>query len=1173
MSQWGATQHLSRVPAAQVTVTNPGERGLIPAQPYWPPTTPTIRPFPNPPAPTSSKHSRAHLNKVESGVRVQDHGYRKAPAGASQPLPTVVLNALRQLEAHFHPPLVEVSVDKTDKSVGVGRNFSEGSATQPSVTTGGHQASIGSSNVTLKQTLGLHRTPTTAVKDLLLLINTSSSEKELSARANSVTSQVQPWREEIRQTTVTVQSPFTNHVHSQTPEVSQDYDHRNFREGNHTLGQQSFRVQLISDEVAKEPSAAITTVRPDSGIIPNAEHNNPVPPRKHSGNFPQVHNLVRPSNLSVLGKAPHHDNQVPATLPEGPQRSNLNSHSVQQSRFNTKHTNGQISQHPKTKTDDFPQQGAAVPTHFPRVLLRPQGGYLPTQHHGTPQPDITNSSHSPAASKLQITNPRRPISTSLLPVSFHQNPFTVSQQSVPTTNPASLPHQQLSRPAMLHQEIPHLIHPLHLPGHYHRQISTSPQFKNASQNLSQQIKVVPHRSIHPEEKVTSSQGHNNNRQINKNHNLPLQQQTRDSSHTDPFGEVFELLNKKISKDERTRNYHHNDYYYYYDYDDYYYDYEYYEDNPDTTESDRPPPKPSIPTTHHKHATTAPTSPKRFPGIPSAHSLPGTTPAPPPLRPRYRQPITLPSSFIPPRPGRPRTNHAPKAKDPELPPEEGLQLQPHGLLKDRSYFSSLLAPHHRPWHVANSNIPSTHPSFLDQEPPYTVQGFPNIRREPFLTHHPKNVENSFPSSSTRNRSSAKFISQEESSTVIPLSTLTTPASLHTTASPAMTKPLSDSTETPTHTRTPMLTTKAPMSDATSTKSEESEATASAAGESAAAAFPHTSTRHRPPLAVELGTFLGKGRHLTVLVSPEHLLRLSKSRQETREEKHRTPVYFAPPEAGQQRTPRRATPGLYKSRTRRRRRPKNYNDENNQRSHGPSHLLPSPTPRGTSESLHNYSLEQEPQSETLMVNDTSDWRLSTKLTQTAKSHRIPLLPQVFLPDYSNTSQRSIRKNIYQGSFSHPIYKEYNADLYLDPMGATATTGNSTNMLHPHTEPDATSSQPAAPEETSGQRRKHSHDPTVTSSSRPKKENEALAGHHTPQPPPAPLTRLAPRPTLSTLTDHRNVSKRKSFTRLPLLGLTGEQALTTYGMEQTAEVLAPDQQSWKRPSAPSSHSEGRL
>ena len=100
-----AGQHLGRVPPALVVITNPGERGLIPAQPFWPApssTTTTTIPAQNPISPPSSEHTRAHLNEVESGVLVQDHGYRKAPPGFNQPLPRLVLAALFQLEADDH---------------------------------------------------------------------------------------------------------------------------------------------------------------------------------------------------------------------------------------------------------------------------------------------------------------------------------------------------------------------------------------------------------------------------------------------------------------------------------------------------------------------------------------------------------------------------------------------------------------------------------------------------------------------------------------------------------------------------------------------------------------------------------------------------------------------------------------------------------------------------------------------------------------------------------------------------------------------------------------------------------------------------------------------------------------------------------------------------------------
>ncbi|KAK4307574.1 hypothetical protein Pmani_020718 [Petrolisthes manimaculis] len=116
-------QHLSRVPIAQVVITNPGERGLIPAQPFWPPTfsissTPAIhrRATTQPPSlpqrPHAYTHTDAHLNEVESGVVVLDHGYREAEANADQQLPPVVLNALKKIRTRTDPPSVVIFVDE-----------------------------------------------------------------------------------------------------------------------------------------------------------------------------------------------------------------------------------------------------------------------------------------------------------------------------------------------------------------------------------------------------------------------------------------------------------------------------------------------------------------------------------------------------------------------------------------------------------------------------------------------------------------------------------------------------------------------------------------------------------------------------------------------------------------------------------------------------------------------------------------------------------------------------------------------------------------------------------------------------------------------------------------------------------------------------------------------------
>ncbi|XP_042863390.1 proline-rich protein 36-like isoform X1 [Penaeus japonicus] len=112
-----AGQQLGRIPLARVTVTNPGEFGLIPGQPFWPPTTTsppttTVTPL-NPPItaaspPVATEHASAHLNEIEvkgGGIRVQDHGYRTPPKGKIKPIAPIILQALRRLEAR--PDLVQ----------------------------------------------------------------------------------------------------------------------------------------------------------------------------------------------------------------------------------------------------------------------------------------------------------------------------------------------------------------------------------------------------------------------------------------------------------------------------------------------------------------------------------------------------------------------------------------------------------------------------------------------------------------------------------------------------------------------------------------------------------------------------------------------------------------------------------------------------------------------------------------------------------------------------------------------------------------------------------------------------------------------------------------------------------------------------------------------------------
>ncbi|XP_066990480.1 mucin-2-like [Macrobrachium rosenbergii] len=117
-------QHLGRIPSALVGVANPGERGLIPAQPFWPTTNSNNPPstlevaVPENTTPTVTEHASAHLEKVTSpNVRVQDHGYRQPPPGTSKPLTPVVLNALEELKNNpdINTNNVVVLVDKEEE--------------------------------------------------------------------------------------------------------------------------------------------------------------------------------------------------------------------------------------------------------------------------------------------------------------------------------------------------------------------------------------------------------------------------------------------------------------------------------------------------------------------------------------------------------------------------------------------------------------------------------------------------------------------------------------------------------------------------------------------------------------------------------------------------------------------------------------------------------------------------------------------------------------------------------------------------------------------------------------------------------------------------------------------------------------------------------------------------
>ncbi|XP_071536644.1 uncharacterized protein [Panulirus ornatus] len=778
--EWGATQHLSRVPAAQVTVTNPGERGLIPAQPYWPPTIPPpTRQLPTPSTPTSPKHARAHLSKIESGVRVQDHGHRKAPAGATQLTPTVEFAALRP------HPLHEVFVDKPDQSIGVGWTLPEGLATQPSVVRSGHQSTTVSSNATSQETLDLSRTSKTDANGLHLLINTSSSDTPLGVRGETATSKLKSWLGEFREPAATVHSPFTNSGQFPKPKSSQENDQGNTKEGNQTLEHQSILAEQLDDGATTDPTVAITRARTASGIITVPKHNSPTPMTKPAETFPQVQDPVAPLGLGVRGMAPHLDNKAPAQLPEAFQSFNLKFPSEQLSQFSVRETNNQTSQDSQTTTVNFSQQqqqGITVPTNFPLVSLRPHGGYLPLQHHVTQQSNVTNGSHS-SSSKLHITTSWQPVTISPLPVNFLQSPANITQQLVPTTTLVSRPYRQFGRPAIQKQRPlqHHLVHRHHLPRHSQTQLPIIPKFRNAFRTPSHQISVIPQSSLgeasnntherltQHKDSVSFPQRHNNTHLINNNHNLSYRQQAHDQSQGGLFGEVFELLNKKISKEEIARDYHYDDYYY----DDYYYDYDYYEDHTEVEESTRPSSRPPIPTVHHTSTTNEPAfAPHaRFPGRPppAQHSRPRATLGVIPTRPRFRHPITLPPSFVPPRPGRHRTVQTSKPKEPHLPSEEGRQVRPHGALRDESSFPTLPAHNHRPSHVAASLIPSERPTYLVQDPPHAEHDLPATHRGSPPTHHTIKSENSLSSSSSGNIS-AQLLPQQENSGATTLSSL-------------------------------------------------------------------------------------------------------------------------------------------------------------------------------------------------------------------------------------------------------------------------------------------------------------------------------------------------------------------------------------------------------------------
>ncbi|XP_042242421.1 protein transport protein sec31-like [Homarus americanus] len=377
VSGWGASQHLSRVPSAQVSITNPGERGLIPAQPYWPPTpSPThLRPPAalTKPLVVRHAHAHAHLNEIESGVSIQEHGYRRPPAGVSKALPTVVLDALN---AAPEPPHVDE----------------------------------GEEPGTPQQAPALHPPPISTVTHLPHTISSLPDDVDL-PEGSSVTSEatvlVQPLLRSPGQSAVPLESPEINSIQSHVAKTLQASDPPAVSV-NQSTGTQRLSQQYIQ---GRATTVVTTTDTPVAAVFNNniqTEHN----PLQQ---FPPAPGPLTHWNQSIFGSP-----QVTSPAPhEDQRRQYLNSNFVV-SQFNFKDT-----------SEPTPQLTPATVLHGPPVSIPPS---LTADHLYTPQ--LSPQHHQLSPQQHQLSPQLSPQQHQLSPQQHQLSPQQAP--AVSTATPAYL---------------------------------------------------------------------------------------------------------------------------------------------------------------------------------------------------------------------------------------------------------------------------------------------------------------------------------------------------------------------------------------------------------------------------------------------------------------------------------------------------------------------------------------------------------------------------------------------------------------------------------------------------------------------------------------------------------------------------------------------------------------
>ncbi|XP_053655109.1 mucin-2 isoform X1 [Cherax quadricarinatus] len=1074
VSGLGVSQHLNRIPAAQVSITNPGERGLIPAQPYSPPTPSTTPPTP-PTPPPASPHTHAHLNEIESGVYVQDHGYRRAPAGATTVLPSLVLDALTLLTSSPRQIQDAAAINQDDNTDGEVSQF--GSAS-PSLVSGNKQKQQQTSNKNLSSTPQTpHTRPVPVPVDTHLSVPvTHNGILSSNLPIAEFTDEGHQSSETPDHESVHLESPINNHKHPQEPKLLQKEHTQTVKEVEEAARRENLRAPLMSDKVTTELSVVTTTPHQPVGVTNNVNVTQAKPPgqvlqprltyyQTISGNTSQLSTPTLPS--------PHYDHQ----------RAHQSGFLQPQLDFTER--NLPLTKYFETTAIPTRDQGRAVLHTLPPS---PSGKPPPVHHRGIlPLAPPSSAYHIFPVSRLPIPTHHRalyPFYTLHYPFSAFQSPVIGPRLPIPLKEEADV----LGPPPRLYYLPQYSIQrPLPQQLHKHAHFTPRPQLYTQSplpenKLLPSQL-VTPYTSAHSPHTSLVSQADLHDQPVSTfspevtpstndptgtqhiprrdDINRPGQLSFYDQRQFDKFAQVFERLNQNIKiNSSRNNPINDNDY----DYDDYY-DYDYYDEYPETDGEHSYPETlgvkhPESFITTGKHTSTLPIKLHSRPEQP--HTSPNPTTR---VRTRFREPITPPPSFIPPRAG-------------------------HTSAGQHLYPPSMKINHHLQEHQQHSGEVKSLPTSRPLASPLTLH---TNKTQSFSTEDDFMQDALLTSLELPSPGPLNHIHS------IPLHKSGNPSlegpTRHSPTSPSTSPPVI-STTTTTIKNIRVQTTQRPTSKTSLVHSQESEGKITVDERAQLSpSDPSVSqkgvTSRRRPVGIEIGTIIGAGGHTTLLASPEQLLKLHASTGGTRHpSKPRQPVYFLPTEA------------------REKRKSNQHKREVNKEAGTSQQDISRPN-------MSRKRLGQRPQ----MNNDqNSTVNLKVKLIEPHKTERLPdaTYAQHLNISHTYTADAEHLHNKTDTIIHHP--GGYHANVYQQQQLLQQTTSKKTES----TVKDKVESP--------------YHISLVTTRSSVTASPTQLIKTHV-------LSHTSP----------SNVAGG-AFYRLPLLGLTGKQALTTFKDQQNDHTTLP-------------------